>query len=867
MNSLEAPASLGAHTSVTTTVDGRRSPMAAIDEMGDVLADFEAIQATLKGGGGSGKTQLVGADATVVGWPSAADASIATVARSWTGSSVTQEAAQVARREAHELLASWSAEANATESGASARRRAEATAGPEPELPARRRVGDPPPPQPTAAAAYSSSATGPPQPMATAAAYIGHSMDAAAAYGLRTEPSVSAGVVERPTVERSTSPTLSSSSTAPSTGSWESGGPELPAGPDPVELLESRRQANATLVAQHRLAAAAEWQQRAVWQQRELEQEQEVKANQEQRRVERQRLVERQAGQRKVDAHDRRWARTKAKAASALAEEAAARAGREESRWQVKAKQASNAVATARDCRLREQADAESTEKRRREEERAKRKEATRRWEESRRRAEDAAREHSVAQAMSEQRRRANTSRTDRRPPPPPTVREAWRPPLPYHDAVAAQQRIPGDNRDSIHLADGFSTRVPAVVEHVEVPSQRVGPDVRVTWSRYSELRHNGPSAAPRTVRALAEVAGRQAVSAENRGHPPPLPSAGDVELVSEPSPIRGWGSERSHAVPVETAARGQQRGSISGAGARTLGDSTQAVRRDSERARCDPSSHCARATGDLTRVRMTLRRPFLCMCRQPEDRPSSPMHFLTHAAANREAPGRPAALRGPSPVPNEQEERGPSPLPHEHVRSPAQSKPGRGAPFVTSPSPDKEELEQLRGRIEGGGRSRSSGSRVFMPVPALAAGSESMTDQLIDLAYKITDNMDFKEPPGTPRRPGVSHNHAKASVHAGRASQLQEIYVRADRDGDGRLTRAELILRLRKDEELRQLLKLPAHVGDGERDMFEAVFQGMDVDDDRCVSAEEFVRYLGKVAPVEVRQPQGRAQAQALNR
>ena len=101
-------------------------------------------------------------------------------------------------------------------------------------------------------------------------------------------------------------------------------------------------------------------------------------------------------------------------------------------------------------------------------------------------------------------------------------------------------------------------------------------------------------------------------------------------------------------------------------------------------------------------------------------------------------------------------------------------------------------------------------------------------------------------------------------SVDPGRASQLEEIYARADRDDDGRLTRAELILRLRKDEELRELLNLPAYVGDGERDMFESVFQGMDVDDDRCVTVEEFVRYLSQAAAVGVPQPQAQAQAPA---
>ena len=48
--------------------------------------------------------------------------------------------------------------------------------------------------------------------------------------------------------------------------------------------------------------------------------------------------------------------------------------------------------------------------------------------------------------------------------------------------------------------------------------------------------------------------------------------------------------------------------------------------------------------------------------------------------------------------------------------------------------------------------------------------------------------------------------------------SQLRAIFARADGNGDGRLTRAELIKRLRKDDELATLLNLPRRVGDEQR-------------------------------------------------
>ena len=96
----------------------------------------------------------------------------------------------------------------------------------------------------------------------------------------------------------------------------------------------------------------------------------------------------------------------------------------------------------------------------------------------------------------------------------------------------------------------------------------------------------------------------------------------------------------------------------------------------------------------------------------------------------------------------------------------------------------------------------------------------------------------------------------------------------RVDQNQDGSLTRVELIKRLRKDEELVSLLKLPKHVSDGDRGAFEAVFQGcvfanllirlcttdytskescavwehsMDTNDDRNVDMHEFVTFFAR--------------------
>eukprot|EP01043_Picozoa_sp_COSAG02_P042270 COSAG02_NODE_3580_length_6533_cov_1.657600_4_plen_427_part_00 len=85
---------------------------------------------------------------------------------------------------------------------------------------------------------------------------------------------------------------------------------------------------------------------------------------------------------------------------------------------------------------------------------------------------------------------------------------------------------------------------------------------------------------------------------------------------------------------------------------------------------------------------------------------------------------------------------------------------------------------------------------------------------------------------------------------------RLRQIFGRADRNGDGKLSRAELILRLRADADLADLLNLPARVGDQDRQAFESVFQSMDADDSRGIDVEEFVAHLTSAVAMQSEGP-----------
>lgn len=77
--------------------------------------------------------------------------------------------------------------------------------------------------------------------------------------------------------------------------------------------------------------------------------------------------------------------------------------------------------------------------------------------------------------------------------------------------------------------------------------------------------------------------------------------------------------------------------------------------------------------------------------------------------------------------------------------------------------------------------------------------------------------------------------------------TSIADAFSRVDANGDGVLTRAELIKALRKDPSLQALLQLPGKVGDEQRAAFEEVFQGMDADDDRSISCVEFTEFIAK--------------------
>jgi Ca2+-binding EF-hand superfamily protein len=79
------------------------------------------------------------------------------------------------------------------------------------------------------------------------------------------------------------------------------------------------------------------------------------------------------------------------------------------------------------------------------------------------------------------------------------------------------------------------------------------------------------------------------------------------------------------------------------------------------------------------------------------------------------------------------------------------------------------------------------------------------------------------------------------------REAELRQVFACVDVNGDGALSRAELIMRLRKDPDLAELLGLPVRIGAAERSAFEAVFRSMDRDHDTEIDADEFVQFFAQ--------------------
>ena len=74
-------------------------------------------------------------------------------------------------------------------------------------------------------------------------------------------------------------------------------------------------------------------------------------------------------------------------------------------------------------------------------------------------------------------------------------------------------------------------------------------------------------------------------------------------------------------------------------------------------------------------------------------------------------------------------------------------------------------------------------------------------------------------------------------------AQKIDAAFALIDKNGNGRLSRAEVIQAVRRDAGVRDLLGLPEHINqeDGSLDAVEHVFQGMDVDASKDVDLEEW--------------------------
>lgn len=75
----------------------------------------------------------------------------------------------------------------------------------------------------------------------------------------------------------------------------------------------------------------------------------------------------------------------------------------------------------------------------------------------------------------------------------------------------------------------------------------------------------------------------------------------------------------------------------------------------------------------------------------------------------------------------------------------------------------------------------------------------------------------------------------------------VRAAFALIDKNGDGALSRIEVIQACKKHPSVRALLSLPASIRqeDGTRDSFEQIYQQLDVDDSKSVTLEEFEQFF----------------------
>lgn len=92
-------------------------------------------------------------------------------------------------------------------------------------------------------------------------------------------------------------------------------------------------------------------------------------------------------------------------------------------------------------------------------------------------------------------------------------------------------------------------------------------------------------------------------------------------------------------------------------------------------------------------------------------------------------------------------------------------------------------------------------------------------------------------------------------SLHEPPPSMAAKIAFRKmDKNGDGKLSRIEVIKACRADEEIRSMLNIPTAAirqEDGSRDAFEVIFQAMDSDQSKTIDEAEFVRFFSSPMPL----------------
>lgn len=77
--------------------------------------------------------------------------------------------------------------------------------------------------------------------------------------------------------------------------------------------------------------------------------------------------------------------------------------------------------------------------------------------------------------------------------------------------------------------------------------------------------------------------------------------------------------------------------------------------------------------------------------------------------------------------------------------------------------------------------------------------------------------------------------------------AMVRAAFKRIDKNGDGVLSRIEVVQALRSDAEVRMLLHLPQKIRqeDGTRDLFERVYQQIDTDESKSITLQEFEAYF----------------------